>query len=108
MGEAGNKYVGGTLEGLTSKIGYLKRLELPPSGSVGAGNRYISRNLSRLRHPGLFLKVNHRFGTHQQLKQLVKTAHDNGIFVIMDIILNHVGNVLVMILHASQLQGQEQ
>ena len=40
-----------------------------------------------------YLQVNPRFGSNQELRELVTAAHDNGIYVILDIILNHVGNI---------------
>jgi glycosidase len=33
------------------------------------------------------------FGTRQDLRDMVRTAHDQGIYVVLDIILNHSGNV---------------
>jgi len=91
--EAGTKYVNGTLKGLTSKIGYLKRLGIsaiwisPVLKQVNFQETYHGYGIQD------FLQVNPRFGTDQDLKQLVDTAHSNGIFIILDIILNHVGNV---------------
>ncbi|MBC7923755.1 MAG: alpha-amylase [Ferruginibacter sp.] len=91
--EAGNKYVGGTLKGLASKIGYLKRLGItavwisPVLKQVSFQPTYHGYGIQD------FLRVNPAFGTDQAFKDLVKIAHDNGIFVILDIILNHVGNV---------------
>ena len=40
-----------------------------------------------------FLDVDPHFGTRQDLKELINTAHQHGIYVILDIILNHSGNV---------------
>src|SRR5207249_562777 len=34
-----------------------------------------------------------KFGTREDLRTLVDTAHSQGIYVILDIILNHSGNV---------------
>ncbi|HKQ06377.1 MAG TPA: alpha-amylase family glycosyl hydrolase [Blastocatellia bacterium] len=91
--EAGTRYVGGNLKGLTSKLGYLKRLGItaiwisPVLKQVHFQETYHGYGIQD------FLKVNPRFGTEQEFKDLVKLAHDNGIFVILDIILNHVGNV---------------
>ncbi|SEJ49331.1 Glycosidase [Dyadobacter koreensis] len=91
--EAGNKFVGGTLKGLESKIGYLKRL--------GISAIWISpvfkqvKSLETFHGYGIqdFLEIEPRFGTTQDLIDVVKTAHDNGIYVILDIILNHSGDV---------------
>jgi glycosidase len=40
-----------------------------------------------------FLDVDPHFGTRQDLRRLVRTAHRHGIYVILDIILNHSGDV---------------
>lgn len=40
-----------------------------------------------------FLEVEPQFGAKDDFKALVKTAHENGIYVILDIILNHSGDV---------------
>lgn len=91
--EAGLKYAGGTLKGLISKIGYLKRLGVsalwisPVLKQVSFNETYHGYGIQD------FLRINPEFGTDLEFKELVKTAHDNGIFVIMDIILNHVGNI---------------
>ena len=91
--EAGGKYVGGNLKGLKSKIGYLKRL--------GVTSIWISPVFKQVRFQetyhgyGIqnFLDVEPHFGSREDLKEVVKIAHDNGIYVILDIILNHTGNV---------------
>jgi glycosidase len=90
---AGGKYVGGTFKGITSKIGYLKRLGVtalwisPVFEQVAFEETYHGYGIQN------FLKVNPRFGTLNDLKKLVSTAHDNDIYVILDIILNHSGDV---------------
>jgi len=40
-----------------------------------------------------FIEVDPHFGTRDDLKSMVKTAHEHGIYVILDIILNHTGDV---------------
>jgi glycosidase len=91
--EAGGKYVGGTLNGLTSKIGYLKRLGVtaiwisPIFKQVAFQETYHGYGIQD------FLAVNPRFGSADDLKTLVQVAHAEGIYVILDIILNHTGNI---------------
>jgi glycosidase len=91
--EAGQRFCGGTLQGLTTKIGYLERL--------GVSAIWISPILkqlaSRETYHGYgiqdFLDVDPRFGTRDDLRIFVDTAHAHGIRVILDIILNHAGDV---------------
>ncbi len=91
--EAGAKYVGGNLKGLKNKIGYLQRLGInalwisPIFKQVNFQETYHGYGIQN------FLEVEPRFGTGQDLKEVVKTAHDKGIYVILDIILNHAGDV---------------
>ncbi|MCY7350864.1 MAG: alpha-amylase [Cytophagaceae bacterium] len=91
--EAGTRFVGGTLRGLISKMGYLKRLGVtaiwisPVFKQVAAQESYHGYGIQQ------FLDVEPRFGTRDELVETVKTAHDHGIYVILDIILNHTGDV---------------
>lgn len=90
---AGGTWVGGNLKGLTSKLGYLKRLGItaiwlsPILKQVEVENSYHGYGIQN------FLDVDHHFGTVEDLRNMVKTAHDYGIRVVMDIILNHSGNI---------------
>lgn len=91
--EAGTKWVGGNLKGLTSKIGYLKRLGVsaiwvsPVFRQVEFQPTYHGYGIQN------FLDVDPHFGTRDELKKMVEVAHEHGIHVVMDIILNHSGNV---------------
>jgi glycosidase len=91
---AGTRFCGGTLRGLTSKLGYLRRL--------GATALWISPVFKQVAFDrgsyhgyGIqdFLDVDPRFGTADELRALVDAAHAQGIYVILDIILNHAGDV---------------
>ena len=91
--EAGAKWVGGTLKGLTSKIGYLQRMGVtavwvsPIFKQVAYQATYHGYGIQN------FLEVDSNFGTRQDLREMVATAHRHGIYVILDIILNHSGDV---------------
>jgi len=91
--DAGAGWCGGTLKGLTSKIGYLKRLGItaiwvsPIFKQVAFQETYHGYGIQN------FLDVDPHFGTRQDLQDLVSTAHRLGIRVILDIILNHSGTV---------------
>lgn len=91
--EAGGKWVGGTLKGLTSKIGYLERLGAtaiwvsPVFKQIAFQETYHGYGIQN------FLEVDPNFGSSADLREMVETAHQHGIYVILDIILNHAGNV---------------
>lgn len=93
--DAGEIFVGGNLRGLTSKLGYLRRLGItaiwlsPIFKQVKADNTYHGYGIQN------FVEVDPNFGTRDELCKMVKTAHDNGIRVVLDIILNHTGQVFL-------------
>lgn len=91
--DAGGRFVGGTLAGLESKIGYLERLGVtaiwisPVFRQVPARESYHGYGIQN------FLDVDPHFGTRDDLVSLVRTAHQHGIRVVLDVILNHAGDV---------------
>ena len=91
--EAGRRWVGGNLRGLTSRIGYLQRLGVtaiwvsPLFRQVAFQPTYHGYGIQD------FLDVDPHFGTAEDLREMVAAAHEHGIRVILDIILNHAGNV---------------
>jgi glycosidase len=91
--EAGGRFVGGNLGGLAGKIGYLKRLGVtaiwisPVFKQIPSQETYHGYGIQH------FLDVDPRFGTREELRALVATAHEHGIYVILDIIFNHAGDV---------------
>ncbi|GAB3340572.1 alpha-amylase family glycosyl hydrolase [Larkinella ripae] len=91
--EAGTRFAGGTLKGLESKLGYLKRLNItaiwisPVFKQVSSQETYHGYGIQH------FLDIDPRFGTPDDLRNVVETAHTLGIYVILDIIFNHAGDV---------------
>ncbi|HMX30189.1 MAG TPA: alpha-amylase family glycosyl hydrolase, partial [Blastocatellia bacterium] len=91
--EAGARWNGGNLQGVRSKLGYLRRL--------GVTALWISPVFKQVRYQesyhgyGIqnFLEVDDNFGSKEDLRDLVAAAHEQGIYVILDIILNHSGDV---------------
>lgn len=91
--EAGNKFCGGTIKGIASKLDYLANL-----GITALWVSPIFKQVSQLEtYHGYgiqnFLELDPRFGSKQDLLDLVKKAHAKGIYIVLDIILNHSGNV---------------
>ncbi len=91
--DSGNRFVGGTLRGLESKLGYLASLCIsaiwisPVFKQVPFGQTYHGYGIQN------YLDVDRRFGTREDLAALVRTAHNFGVRVILDVILNHSGDV---------------
>lgn len=81
---------GGNLKGITSQLSYLKKL--------GISAIWLSPFYENFPHDHHgyaiinFLNVDPRFGTNDDLKNLVKQAHKLGIRVIFDVIINHTGD----------------
>ena len=91
--DAGTEFAGGTLAGIKSKLGYLKRLGVsvlwlsPIFKQVPADKSYHGYGIQH------FLDVDPHFGTRDDLRRLVAAAHSMGIRIILDVILNHSGDV---------------
>lgn len=91
--DAGKTWCGGTLAGLRDKLGYLKRLGItaiwlsPVFKQVTGSDDYHGYGIQN------FLDVDPHFGTRAELQALVDAAHQVGIRVILDIILNHAGDI---------------
>lgn len=91
--KAGEKWAGGNLKGLMTKMGYLKRMGItalwisPVFRQVNFQETYHGYGIQN------FIDIDPHFGTREDLKKMVNLAHDNGIKIILDIVLNHTGNV---------------
>ena len=87
-----NRFQGGTIAGVTSRLDYLSNL--------GVTAIWLSPVFKQRRHLetyhgyGIqdFLDVDPRFGTREDLVELVAQAHGRGMRVILDIIFNHSGS----------------
>lgn len=106
----GHGWQGGTLKGLESKIGYLKRLGVtaiwisPIFKQFKAFETYHGYGIQN------FMEIDENFGTKEDLISLVNTAHNNGIYMILDIIFNHCGDVFGYIkdrVHHPKWDGDE-
>ena len=80
-------------EGLKSKLGYLRRLGItalwvsPIFRQVAFEPSYHGYGIQN------FLDVDPHFGTRAEFRDFVQAAHEQGIYVILDIIAHHTGNV---------------
>ncbi len=89
---AGVKFTGGTLKGIISKLDYLQGLGVtglwlnPPWKQRADLETYHGYGIQN------FLDIDPRFGTRQDLRDLVDAAHARGMYVVVDVIFNHSGN----------------
>ncbi|OUL28565.1 alpha-amylase family glycosyl hydrolase [Nostoc sp. 106C] len=90
--KGGKKFQGGTLKGIESKLDYLKGLGVT---TLWIGPIWRQRSDLETYHGyGIqnFLDIDPRFGTRQDLRDLVDAAHDRQMYVLLDVIYNHSGN----------------
>ncbi|MGK7931392.1 MAG: alpha-amylase family glycosyl hydrolase [Microcystaceae cyanobacterium] len=90
--EAGTRFNGGTIKGIHSKLDYLKNLGVttlwinPPWKQRYDLQTYHGYGIQN------FLDIDPRFGTRQELRDLIDAAHEREMYVILDVIFNHSGN----------------
>mgnify|MGYP001093603532 CR=1 FL=1 len=90
----GHVFQGGNLRGVTRRLDYIHDL-----GCTTLWLSPILRNRTdqSTSYHGYgiqdFLEVDPRFGTLEDLRELTAAAHARGMYVILDIILNHTGDV---------------
>lgn len=89
---AGLEFNGGTLRGILSKLDYLEGLGVtglwlnPPFKQRADLNTYHGYAIQN------FLDIDPRFGSRQDLRDLVDAAHDRGMVVVLDVVIDHTGN----------------
>ncbi|OTB00687.1 glycoside hydrolase family 13 protein [Hypoxylon sp. CI-4A] len=84
-------YCGGTFQGLQGKLDYIAGMGFDAiwitpvvTNSDGGYHGYWATDL---------YGINENYGTADDLKALVNAAHDKGIYVMVDVVANHVGPV---------------
>ena len=90
--QAGLGFNGGTLRGIRSKLDYLQGL-----GITGLWLNPVFKQRADLEtYHGYaiqnFLAIDPRFGTIQDLRNLIDDAHDRGMLVVLDVVIDHTGN----------------
>lgn len=86
------RWQGGTLRGVRSKLGYLKNLG---ATTIWIGPVFKQRgHLNTYHGYGVqdFLDVDPHFGDRRDLVELVAAAHAEGLRIILDVIFNHSGS----------------
>lgn len=90
--ESGKRWQGGTINGIRGQLDYLHNLGVT---TIWVGPVFKQRvRVDSYHGYGIqdFLEVDPRFGTRRDLIDLVSAAHDKGIRIILDIIMNHSGD----------------
>ena len=92
--EDGKKFQGGNLKGVTRRLDYIRKLGCtaiwitPPfkqrQDDQGSYHGYAIQD---------FLSIDPRFGTLEDLQELTRTAHKLGMYVILDVVINHTADV---------------
>ncbi len=92
---------GGDLKGLTSKLDYIKDLGVNAiwitapfeqiHGWVGGGNGGFKHYGYHGYYALDYTRLDNNMGSEQDLRDLIKSAHDRGIRVIFDVVMNHPG-----------------
>jgi len=90
----GHRFQGGNLQGIKRRLEYIRDLGcttvwLSPilKNRLDLADSYHGYGIQD------FLEVDPRFGTLQDLQDLTSAAHDLGMYVILDVVLNHTGDV---------------
>jgi len=86
-----SQYCGGTFKGIEEKLDYITGMGFdaiwisPVVDNIEPGyHGYWARNWE---------KINSHFGSEDDLKNLVKTAHSKGVAVMVDVVANHSGPI---------------
>lgn len=89
-------FQGGTIRGIRDKLDYIQYLGARAiwMTPVFKNCRYLDETYHGY---GIqdFLSVDPRFGTEEELIELIDEAHARGIYVIFDVVINHAGDVFI-------------
>ncbi|TLD22178.1 hypothetical protein PspLS_07882 [Pyricularia sp. CBS 133598] len=84
------QYCGGTFKGLQSRLDYIRGMGFDAiwispvvENHKGGYHGYWAKDL---------YAINPKYGTADDLKGLIKAAHDKGMFIMVDVVANHMGN----------------
>jgi glycosidase len=91
--EQGGVFQGGKIRGIIRRLDYIQGLG---ANAIWLSPIFKNRSEKKDSYHGYgiqnFLDVDPRFGTGEDLKELVRQAHARGMYVILDIIINHTGD----------------
>lgn len=94
-GQPASGYNGGDIEGIRQKLQYIKDLGFTAIWMTPPVKCQIAESNYHGYHgywASDFTKVDSHMGTLEQYQQFVKEAHELGLYVIQDIVVNHLGD----------------
>lgn len=94
-GQPASGYNGGDIEGIRQKLQYIKDLGFTAIWMTPPVKCQIAESNYHGYHgywASDFTKVDSHMGTLEQYQNFVKEAHDMGLYVIQDIVVNHLGD----------------
>jgi glycosidase len=100
-------WIGGTIKGITKKIDYLEELGVtvlwisPILKQPVFSNNYHGYGIQN------FLQIEPHFGNKDDLKELVEKAHSKGIYIMLDVIINHSGDIFEYLNNDPAYTGEE-
>jgi glycosidase len=87
-----NRFQGGTLKGVISKLSYLKNLGITAIWLSPVFKQRVHEDSYHGYGVQDFLEVDPHFGDRSDLVDLVAKAHDEGMRIVLDVIFNHSGS----------------
>lgn len=91
--EQGAVFQGGNLQGIIRRLEYIRGLG---ANAIWLSPIFKNRREKQDSYHGYgiqdFLEVDPRFGTKEDLRELVRQAHARSMYVILDVIINHTGD----------------
>ena len=91
-------FQGGDWAGIKQKLSYLKEMGVNCIwiSGVQMNGQGIDKRFTPYHayHPIDFYKCEPMFGTFAELKDLIDTAHSNGIYIVLDVVVNHMADLL--------------
>lgn len=91
--DQGWRFQGGTIKGLTRRLDYIKNLG---ARAIWVSSPLKQRATTETYHGYAvqdFLDIDPRFGTTEDFREFVKAAHEREMWVILDIVIEHAGDV---------------
>lgn len=86
-----DRFQGGTLSGIRSKLGYLSDLGVTTLWVAPVFRQRVEENTYHGYGIQDFFDIDPRFGTRRDLVELVDAAHKSDLRVVLDVIFNHSG-----------------